>query len=239
MEPLEEYLDEVRKRLRCRKQRKPVLLAEIADHLLDSALAFEREGSDAQTAQRLAIERFGSAETVARQLSPRTHAWQALGWTLNLWAFGGFAVLAYGLYWTGLVMLSWLLLDGGTVDLHHASSPLRPVPNELLAAFETVAIGAGLAATAFLSRARLIEARDDQPTRRQIASRGRALAAALGVGFAAWGAADLVSAGELSLIEVRNSQWLPVGVPLLLLALALRAPSGPLQEHEHVPGEAD
>ena len=73
MDPLESYLDSVRESLDLRTDaERDAIIAEIRDHILESAARFESEGLDLQAAVKRAVSRMGDGEVVAAAVS-RSH----------------------------------------------------------------------------------------------------------------------------------------------------------------------
>jgi hypothetical protein len=64
---IDEYLAELGRLLPRRRRRR--VLAETEEHLHDAARACRREGLDHRAAERLAVERFGTPESVAREVA--------------------------------------------------------------------------------------------------------------------------------------------------------------------------
>ncbi|MCP2323360.1 hypothetical protein HDA40_001867 [Hamadaea flava] len=105
--PVERYLDAMFDRLTGTGPAGRRMLAEAESHLLAATAEGRSRGLDHESAERQAVERFGSADDLARRV-PRAagNPWTTLRrLTIGTWAVAGTAVAWYGL--SGI--LTWLL----------------------------------------------------------------------------------------------------------------------------------
>lgn len=70
-ETIRAYLDTVQEQIRWKRAR-PVLARELEQHLTDQRDAFQTEGKDPETAERLAVEEMGDPVSVGTELD-RVH----------------------------------------------------------------------------------------------------------------------------------------------------------------------
>lgn len=90
-ETIRAYLDTVQEQIRWKRAR-PVLARELEQHLTDQRDAFQTEGKDPETAERLAVEEMGDPVSVGTELD-RVHRpkpqWGLLAATMTLALLGG------------------------------------------------------------------------------------------------------------------------------------------------------
>ena len=106
--PVDEYLNQLRARLRTRPARTSQILAEAEDHLRESVAAGLRAGMTEVEAQEAAISAFGSVRAVARaHQTRRARAAAALGgWASTASKLAGLSLLAFGV--TNLVIFAMI-----------------------------------------------------------------------------------------------------------------------------------
>lgn len=92
---LQDYLDELAGQLNPDGVRLRRLLAETEDHLRETVERLEQDGLDHDTAMAAAVDRFGSAETVARTMRSSRRALVTDG-LRTLWLLAGIGLLAIG-----------------------------------------------------------------------------------------------------------------------------------------------
>lgn len=126
-ETIREYLDTVQEQIRWKRAR-PVLARELEQHLTDQRDAFQAEGNDPETAERLAVEEMGDPVEVGTELD-RVHRpkpqWQLLAATLAVALLGGLLRMwftlsgteYYGGYIYGRMVRTAIALMEGTACL--------------------------------------------------------------------------------------------------------------------------
>lgn len=91
--PIDDYLDELARHLKCGRRAKSEILAEVEDHLRESAEQARASGLSVEAAERRAITEFGATAVVASWRTARPTATRLLlplGMVVGLVGLAGF-----------------------------------------------------------------------------------------------------------------------------------------------------
>lgn len=202
------YIEELRAELVTSKRRKHRIMAEVRDHLLESAAGLEAEGLTPEEAQREAVARFGHPVVVARRFSGRAELWWLLSWVLGFSVFAGMVVAAYGAGWL-LISLSHWWLDGDPHELGSTSSPAH-----------VVGAGAAIAVAGLGLRRLLLDPSDGQMARVTFQRGGGLFLLVAAALLLVWGAGAMALEREVS-VRMLRSEYFPMALPAAIAGWVL------------------
>ena len=109
--PSDKYLDAVERRLPFGDDERAEILDELRQHLADSAAALQESGMDPIEAERAAVDRLGSAERLADELTKARRDTTRLLAAAGAGAWGAIRGVVWGgVVGLGFVLLAWLVL---------------------------------------------------------------------------------------------------------------------------------
>ncbi len=206
-----EYLDELRRELRCSRRRKVLILAEVRDHLHEAAAAAERNGADRTAAETIAVQQFGRATVFGRKFTPNAELWTALGFYLHAGMFMGVLVFATGLNWClAAIFNNWLI-----------GTPWEGNSSVATTGMQVALLGLAIGAAHLFLRIVLLEDEDVAVAARWLRSGGGWLLLALGIGCLLYGGYGMIRA-ETTSIHTLTRDGIAIGITFVVVGSALR-----------------